>query len=321
MKPANAEPLTPMEEREIATYRDRPKEGTLEVMTHAESGLGLEPEDGRSPDKLYDRDWALALLDKVLDGLAREENDFARWKPFLSVSSGKLSYAELAREFGMAEGAARVAVPSAAQALPPICHHHRWRSFRDRAHHGYGFPHARQVAQPRRGCRTMGENVRDVGRTRRLSSGISFASHGLRFRRNSATWWRGLAEAAGPWGENVRDVGRTGRLTNGISFASHGLRFRRNRSTLAALPAESRYLVARPRRGRRTMGGECEGRWPAGRRCNSISFASHGLRSRRNRATSITMRGECMVVGGRSGFATAFHSRAMGCAPGGIAPP
>jgi RNA polymerase sigma-70 factor (ECF subfamily) len=79
---------------------------------HAETGLGLDPEDDRSPDKLYDRDWAMALLDKVLDDLEREENglDFARWKPFLSVSSGSLSYAEIAERFGMTEGAARVAV-------------------------------------------------------------------------------------------------------------------------------------------------------------------------------------------------------------------
>jgi RNA polymerase sigma-70 factor (ECF subfamily) len=79
---------------------------------HAETGLGLDPEDDRSPDKLYDRDWAMALLDKVLDDLECEENglDFARWKPFLSVSSGSLSYAEIAERFGMTEGAARVAV-------------------------------------------------------------------------------------------------------------------------------------------------------------------------------------------------------------------
>jgi RNA polymerase sigma-70 factor (ECF subfamily) len=39
----------------------------------AETGLSLEPEDTRSPDKLYDRDWAIALLDKVLDDLEAEE--------------------------------------------------------------------------------------------------------------------------------------------------------------------------------------------------------------------------------------------------------
>ena len=79
---------------------------------HAETGLGIDPEDPRSPDKLYDREWAMALLDKVLDDLEREENglEFERWKPFLSVSSGNLPYAEIAARFGMTEGAARVAV-------------------------------------------------------------------------------------------------------------------------------------------------------------------------------------------------------------------
>jgi RNA polymerase sigma factor (sigma-70 family) len=76
----------------------------------AETGLSLDPADLRSPDKLYDRDWALVLLEKVLDDLAEEEEDFARWKPFLSVSSGSIRYAEIAEEFGMTEGAARVAV-------------------------------------------------------------------------------------------------------------------------------------------------------------------------------------------------------------------
>lgn len=76
----------------------------------AETGLSLDPADERSPDKHYDREWAMALLDKVLDDLAVEEPDFERWKPFLSVSSGSIRYAEIAEEFGMTEGAARVAV-------------------------------------------------------------------------------------------------------------------------------------------------------------------------------------------------------------------
>lgn len=78
----------------------------------AETGLGIEPADGRSPDKLYDRDWAVAVLDKVLDDLGREDHglDFVRWKPFLGMGSGKLPYADIAARFGMTEGAARVAV-------------------------------------------------------------------------------------------------------------------------------------------------------------------------------------------------------------------
>lgn len=76
----------------------------------AETGLGIEPEDTRSPDRWFDREWAVALLDKVLDELEKEEPEFAKWKPFLSLSRDQLSYAEAAKEFGMSEGAARVAV-------------------------------------------------------------------------------------------------------------------------------------------------------------------------------------------------------------------
>jgi RNA polymerase sigma factor (sigma-70 family) len=79
----------------------------------AETGLGIEPADpAAGPDQLFDRDWATALLDKVLDDLEREEpdGDFARWKSFLGVSSVRLPYAEIAVRFGLSEGAARVAV-------------------------------------------------------------------------------------------------------------------------------------------------------------------------------------------------------------------
>jgi RNA polymerase sigma-70 factor (ECF subfamily) len=78
----------------------------------AESGLGIEPADPRSPDLLYDRDWAVTLLDKVLSDMARQENglDFDRWKSFLGISSERLVYAEIAAQFGMTENAARVAV-------------------------------------------------------------------------------------------------------------------------------------------------------------------------------------------------------------------
>jgi RNA polymerase sigma factor (sigma-70 family) len=76
----------------------------------AETGLGIDPADRASPDLLYDRDWAVALLDRVLDEMARTERDFDRWKPFLGIRGEQLSYGEIAERFGLSEGAARVAV-------------------------------------------------------------------------------------------------------------------------------------------------------------------------------------------------------------------
>jgi RNA polymerase sigma factor (sigma-70 family) len=81
----------------------------------AESGLKLEPADDRSPDRLYDREWALTLLGKVLDDLeadSREEGNllFEKLKPCLTADSSRIPYAPLAAELDMSEGALRVAV-------------------------------------------------------------------------------------------------------------------------------------------------------------------------------------------------------------------
>jgi RNA polymerase sigma-70 factor (ECF subfamily) len=83
---------------------------------HAETGLSLEPADDRSPDKLFDREWALALLETVLNKLeqtSRAEGQaatFATLKPCLTADSARISYPEIAATLGTTEGAARVAV-------------------------------------------------------------------------------------------------------------------------------------------------------------------------------------------------------------------
>ncbi len=76
----------------------------------AETGFGFEAEDPHSPDRLFDREWAMALLDKVLDDLEREEPEFAQWKPYLGMRRERMPYAVMAGRFGMSEGAVRVAV-------------------------------------------------------------------------------------------------------------------------------------------------------------------------------------------------------------------
>jgi len=82
----------------------------------AETGLKLEPADDRSPDRLFDREWALALLAKVLGDLeeaARREGNgrqFESLKSCLTADSAKIPYPAFAAELGMGEGALRVAV-------------------------------------------------------------------------------------------------------------------------------------------------------------------------------------------------------------------
>ena len=82
----------------------------------AETGLQLEPADDQSPDKLYDREWALALLAQVLADLeatCRAEGGAAQFevlKSCLTADSARIPYADIARQLNTTEGAARVAV-------------------------------------------------------------------------------------------------------------------------------------------------------------------------------------------------------------------
>jgi RNA polymerase sigma-70 factor (ECF subfamily) len=69
-----------------------------------------------SPDRAFDREWAVALLAKVIERLRTEcegegrGKQFAELKVFLTAGKGTLSHAEAARVLGLDEGAVRVAV-------------------------------------------------------------------------------------------------------------------------------------------------------------------------------------------------------------------
>lgn len=83
---------------------------------HADSRYQIELADQLSPDKLFDRAWAVTLLERVITRL-RDENVgeekarmFDQLKPFLMVGKGAIPYAAAASQLGLSEGAARVAV-------------------------------------------------------------------------------------------------------------------------------------------------------------------------------------------------------------------
>jgi RNA polymerase sigma-70 factor (ECF subfamily) len=69
-----------------------------------------------SPDKAFDREWALALLAKVIERLQKKcEADgkaklFAQLKMFLTAGKDGTAQAEVAKALGMEEGAVRVAI-------------------------------------------------------------------------------------------------------------------------------------------------------------------------------------------------------------------
>ncbi len=69
-----------------------------------------------SPDRAFDREWALALLGKVIERLQAECDAegkgrlFEQLKAFLTAGKGEAAHAEVALGLGMEEGAVRVAV-------------------------------------------------------------------------------------------------------------------------------------------------------------------------------------------------------------------
>jgi len=82
----------------------------------AETRYGHEPADDRTPERCYERRWALTLLDTVLQRLRSEYESDGRQAVFGALSSclvgGRESqpYAQLAARLHMNEGAVKVAV-------------------------------------------------------------------------------------------------------------------------------------------------------------------------------------------------------------------
>jgi RNA polymerase sigma-70 factor (ECF subfamily) len=75
----------------------------------------LEPADGLTPERIYERRWAQSVFDNAMRRVASQhtsagrESLFLRLRPLLTDDSTRPS-SELAAELGMSEGALRVAV-------------------------------------------------------------------------------------------------------------------------------------------------------------------------------------------------------------------
>jgi RNA polymerase sigma factor (sigma-70 family) len=83
---------------------------------NADTRYQIDPADNLSPDKLYDRAWAVTLLERVIQRL-RQENSaddsrklFDQLKPFLTVGKSAIPYSQAATALDMTESAVRVAV-------------------------------------------------------------------------------------------------------------------------------------------------------------------------------------------------------------------
>jgi RNA polymerase sigma factor (sigma-70 family) len=82
----------------------------------AEQRYAAEPVDAVSPDRIFERRWALAVWERALVLLKRayaeggREAEFEVLKGCLAAGRGETEYGALAARLGVSEGAARVAV-------------------------------------------------------------------------------------------------------------------------------------------------------------------------------------------------------------------
>ena len=82
----------------------------------AEDSYRLEPVDTENPEKLFERRWALTLLERVLARLEAEyaerglQNRFLELQPFLLAEAETTTYLGAGNRLGISEGAVKMAV-------------------------------------------------------------------------------------------------------------------------------------------------------------------------------------------------------------------
>lgn len=82
----------------------------------AEERYALEPVDGDSPDRLYEKRWALTVLDRVMESLRAEYETkgqgrmFEELRKYLAWNNAGIAYRETAALLSMKENAVRVAI-------------------------------------------------------------------------------------------------------------------------------------------------------------------------------------------------------------------
>ncbi len=86
---------------------------SLDAQT-AEARYALEPADPMTADRIFERRWALTLLEQVLERLRREFVAAGKGKMFdelkAALTGAKVDYSEIAARLNLNEGAVRVAV-------------------------------------------------------------------------------------------------------------------------------------------------------------------------------------------------------------------
>jgi RNA polymerase sigma-70 factor (ECF subfamily) len=107
--------LTNERQRAMAIKRGRGQQLIPLHQLHERDYRGFEPADTSTPDQIYERHWALALLDQILTRLGdayRLDGNvilFERLKALLTDEPGRPTEAQIAAELGMTENAVKQA--------------------------------------------------------------------------------------------------------------------------------------------------------------------------------------------------------------------
>src|SRR5262249_29732233 len=103
-------------DREHALKRGGGREQFSLDFHNAEGRYHLEPADRQTPQKIYERRWALTLLDRVLQRLQDEHEKagkgraFAHLKGYLLEAADAAPYTAVAADLGISEAAVKMAV-------------------------------------------------------------------------------------------------------------------------------------------------------------------------------------------------------------------
>jgi RNA polymerase sigma-70 factor (ECF subfamily) len=105
-------------ERDRATAQKRGGGRTVLSLDfeNAENQYALEPADNLSPEKLFEKSWALTVLERTMDSLEAElagkgkQRLFEHLRVYLAAETSSIPYSEVAGKLGMTEGSVRVAV-------------------------------------------------------------------------------------------------------------------------------------------------------------------------------------------------------------------
>lgn len=84
-------------------------------ISDAETSIGFQPADEQTPEKAFERRWALTLLEQALARLRKEYSDHGRHEIFeqlkTTLTEGRgVAYAELSARLGISEASVKMAV-------------------------------------------------------------------------------------------------------------------------------------------------------------------------------------------------------------------